>query len=146
MRLAHVATKRGWMRQWLVDPKILCRQHLLGEHLECHLFLGNIKKKRKLTGFIKNGLVEIDKIYSRHEELVAEMLRRHYNHYSPLECPSIEVIKSYPQGYVNIETNYRELYKRCEVCRELIWEYYPEKIQKWFRELGLEVPQVESIL
>ena len=30
------------MRMWLVNPALLCRQHLLGEHVEMHMFAGHI--------------------------------------------------------------------------------------------------------
>jgi hypothetical protein len=39
------------MRQWLVDPKKMCRQHLLGEHCEHHMMLGSIRKKKNIDGF-----------------------------------------------------------------------------------------------
>ena len=32
------------MRMWMIDPKLLCRKHLLGEHLEIHMFVGTINK------------------------------------------------------------------------------------------------------
>jgi hypothetical protein len=27
---------------WMVDPRIMCRNHLLGEHAEIHMFVWNI--------------------------------------------------------------------------------------------------------
>ena len=32
------------MRMWMVDPQIMCRQHLLGEHTEMHMFVGTLKR------------------------------------------------------------------------------------------------------
>ena len=32
------------MRQWMVDPRLLCRKHLLGEHVENHMFIGTLKR------------------------------------------------------------------------------------------------------
>ena len=57
----------------MVDPKILCRRHLLGEHVELHMFVGSINKKISLDGYAKNSLVEVHNIKSRHSQLVKEM-------------------------------------------------------------------------
>ena len=40
----------------MVDPKFLCQKHLCGEHLECHMFLGTLKKNKKVDGYLKNNL------------------------------------------------------------------------------------------
>ncbi len=46
------------MRMWNVLPEYLCRKHLLGEHVEMHMFVGTIKRGVSLNGYIKNKLVE----------------------------------------------------------------------------------------
>ena len=33
------------MRMWLVDPKFMCNQHLLGEHVEMHSFYWHHQKR-----------------------------------------------------------------------------------------------------
>jgi hypothetical protein len=104
------------MRQWMVDPKCLCRQHLLGEHNESHSFLGCIKKGTSLKGYISKGLVEVDKIQKRHDELAEEMIRRGYNHKSPLDCCNL----LWEEGCVDSEQNIEELKRRCPECRERI--------------------------
>lgn len=103
------------MRMWLVDPSLLCDKHLLGEHLEMHMFAGTIKKKVSLNGYIKNGLVDLRLINQRHDALVKEMVSRDINHKSPLEY--IEPIE---EGNVNVEENLKELCKRCPSCRRRI--------------------------
>lgn len=110
------------MRQWLVDPKIMCRQHLLGEHVEHHMFVGSINKGVDATGYLKTGLLDISKLRSRHEELVAEMLRRGMNHKSPLLAvdPAQAAKYDFITPCINVEENYRELHRRCEVCRSNI--------------------------
>lgn len=79
------------MRMWMCDPKIMCRQHLLGEHNECHMFLGTLRKKISINGYIQNDLLEPLSLKSRHDELAEEAIRRGYNHTSPLDF-SDEVI------------------------------------------------------
>jgi hypothetical protein len=73
------------MRMWMVDPKIMCRNHLLGEHAEIHMFVWNIDRKHSVKGYIANGLLETHKLYTRHEELAQELRRRGYQHNSELD-------------------------------------------------------------
>lgn len=77
------------MRMWLVDPELMCRNHLLGEHLELHILAGCLNRGKNIRGFIEQGLVDPTLICKRHAELVTEMERRGYSHSSPLpELPA----------------------------------------------------------
>ncbi len=64
------------MRMWMVNPKIMCNYHLLGEHRELHMLLGSLKKRRSITGYIKSNCIEPLSIKDRHDALVEEMKRR----------------------------------------------------------------------
>lgn len=99
---------------WKVDPEILCRNHLLGEHLEMHMFHGCMKQGKKLDGYIRKGLVEIHCIKQRHDELCKEMKRRNYNHISPLE----EVDRLSFGGEVNVSASLVDLLSRCPKCKK----------------------------
>ena len=102
------------MRMWNVDTKLLCRQHLLGEHNEVHAFVGTINKGISIKGYINNGLVDVYGIRFRHLQLEREMIRRGYKHNSPL--PKFDAKQfSYP-GIVDVEANLVELKKRCQHC------------------------------
>ena len=103
------------MRMWCVDPEVLCRQHLLGEHLELHLFAGTILANKSLKGYIKNGLVEVHNIRKRHRFLVREMKRRQYNHKSELPSFIAPIL-----GKVDRKANLIELSRRCSECRKNI--------------------------
>jgi len=70
------------MRMWNLDVKKMCRKHLLGEHVECHMFVGYINKKKNLQGYLDKGLLEIHNLKSRHEKIVKEMKRRNFQHNS----------------------------------------------------------------
>ncbi len=78
------------MRVWDVDPKHLCRQHLLGEHRELH-GLWNILTIHGGTGGYSNHpetlrwVGKLKALFLRHEALVHEMERRGYNHHSPID-------------------------------------------------------------
>lgn len=100
------------MRMWMVDPSKMCRQHLLGEHVELHMFVGSINKGTRIQTYIDTNLCEPNSIIDRHSILVKEMLKRGYNHKSPLplfeydDNTKIDVVKSYA-----------ELLKRCDKCQ-----------------------------
>jgi hypothetical protein len=78
------------MRIWDVPPRQLCRQHLLGEHRELH-GLWNILVVHGGTGGYshhpetKRWVGKTLALFERHQELVAEMERRGYQHRSPLD-------------------------------------------------------------
>ena len=105
------------MRMWNVNPKQMCDQHILGEHVEMHMFVGTINKGISIKGYLENGLIEPHNIVGRHQELVEEMERRGMKHNSELpkllEEPKIE-------GRVNSEDNQKLLAERCKICRERI--------------------------
>lgn len=98
---------------WNVDVTKLCSWHLLGEHLEMHMFIGTIKAGKSIQGYIDKGLVNPNHIEKRHDELAAELLRRNYNHSSPLnfDCSNL------PVHMVAVKQNERILRKRCARCK-----------------------------
>ena len=77
------------MRIWDLEPRILCRQHLLGEHRELHglwniLTLG--KRGYSHHPETRRWEGKLAALYARHTALVAEMTRRGYTHHSPLDA------------------------------------------------------------
>lgn len=72
------------MRMWLCDPKILCNKHLLGEHVEMHMFIGTLRKGIKIDGYLRNNLFEPAMLYVRHNELSYEMRQRDFEHKSEI--------------------------------------------------------------
>lgn len=110
------------MRMWNVNPKLMCNQHLLGEHLEMHMFVGALNKNHSVRGYILNGLLDPGRIKDRHDELVLEMTRRKMNHKSPLQMPELNPETLWPIPQVNAHKNLQELARRCSKCK---------KIQNW---------------
>ena len=102
------------MRMWLVDPRLMCSQHLLGEHVELHMLVGSLRLGKSLAGFVANGLIEVASIRKRHQELVREMTRRGFQHKSPL--PSFTARKL---GRVVRKKSLADLVARCKECRKL---------------------------
>jgi hypothetical protein len=75
------------MRIWDLEPKRLCRQHLLGEHRELHALWVILTRGKQ--GFSRHPETarwrgKLAALYRRHEALVAEMANRGYRHATPL--------------------------------------------------------------
>jgi DNA-binding MarR family transcriptional regulator len=98
----------------MVNPRIMCRQHLLGEHAEIHMFIGTISRVKSVKGYLEKGLLEVHNLYSRHEELVEEMKRRGYSHSSDVERKWKSAEKL---GFIDRKRSLEELVKRCSRCR-----------------------------
>lgn len=109
------------MRQWHVPPEIMCREHLCGEHVEHHMLAGTLLRGRSVNGYLRKGLLEVMTLFERHDELVAEMLRRGYNHQSPMPEELREYL--YPAGHVDRPNSLSELYHRCPRCRARIAKF-----------------------
>lgn len=104
-------------RMWGVDPQLLCREHLLGEHREMHQEVGQIRAGNlaSVRGHADHGQVDTSLLQQRHDELVAEMKRRGYNHNSPMDYDD-----ELGLGSIDPASNRKELRERCDVCRERI--------------------------
>lgn len=75
------------MRMWMVSPKIMCVQHLIGEYREILMLVGTLRLKKSIAGYVKNGLIEIKNMIPRHNELREEMINRNYK-------PKIIIVES----------------------------------------------------
>lgn len=102
------------MRMWNVPVATLCRRHLLGEHVEMHMFAGSLRRGRSIAGHVVLGQVEPHNIQKRHDVLAQEMLQRGYRHNSPLQAPVMA-----QWGRVSVVDNLAELRRRCVDCRAL---------------------------
>lgn len=104
------------MRMWMINPRFMCKDHLLGEHKELHMFVGTILKGKNLGKYVQYGLVEVHSIKKRHAQLVEEMLRRGWQHNTPIS-PSF---KPFHLGTVDSNKSNRDLFGRCWACRKLL--------------------------
>lgn len=103
------------MRMWMVDPKLLCRPHLLGEHGEIHKFRHNFVKGHKIDG--RRGQIEPLKMKQRHDELSQEMTRRGYNHQSPYKQPDLIMYGDLSDWVVDQDQSLADLHSRCSRCK-----------------------------
>ncbi len=106
------------MRMWMVNPKIMCNQHLLGEHVELHMLVGNIKRGKSIDGFL-SGLVDPSLVIQRHEEVANEMVCRGMKHKSPIDCPG-KITSNRAVQPISEISNLKELARRCNQCSLLI--------------------------
>lgn len=116
------------MRMWMVDPKKMCLQHLLGEHVECHMFVGTINKGTKVDGYISNDLLQIQSLRERHDRIAEELKKRNFethgiikNHRTLLKDFNVNYCKHIK---IDKDRNEKELRRRCEECRRRMNEGY----------------------
>lgn len=102
------------MRLWYVNPQMLCRQHLLGEHNETHMFVGSMIKGIRLDTYVETNLFSSGLLYIRHDMLAKEMRNRGGVHASPI------IYVGVPERYnavVDFEASLEELLSRCTACK-----------------------------
>lgn len=119
------------MRQWYVPAECMCRQHLLGEHCEHHMFLGTLKKGRSVQTYIDKGFLVPRHLKDRHDELVEEMKSRGYNHKTPCEdaCHLFdEKDLEIKMTTSNFSKSMADLLSRCEECYERSFNYFRKKL------------------
>ncbi|MFW9872031.1 MAG: pyrimidine dimer DNA glycosylase/endonuclease V [Candidatus Thorarchaeota archaeon] len=105
------------MRNWNIKPSCLCRKHLIGEHGEIHKAVGNLKHSGKWTKNLTNkGFLEPQNFLKRHNLIAKEMIKRGYNHKSPLEIEGLKLEK----GKVDKKKAINDLKNRCLECKKLI--------------------------
>ena len=77
------------MRIWDINPKYLCRKHLLTEHRELHGLWNILTKHKGKGGYSRHPetlrwVGKRQALFERHENLIKEFIKRGYNHFSPL--------------------------------------------------------------
>lgn len=108
----------------MVEPKVLCQKHLCGEHLECHMFLGTIKKGKKINGYLNNNLFEPESLKNRHDALADEMVNREYNHKTPMSSCDFEnfvntLNKTDREVKIDVQKSFFNLISRCQECKKI---------------------------
>lgn len=114
------------MRMWMADVTKMCDKHLLGEHVELHMFIGTLRKDISLKGYKDNNLVEPLSIPDRHTQITEEMKRRGMKHNSEIsEGEFHELLLRMPKDVRNNKINKKEaleeLLIRCDRCQKNFW-------------------------
>jgi hypothetical protein len=110
------------MRMWMVPPRMMCNQHLLGEHFEIHMLMSHLRKRRSVAGFMRQRILSIAHIYSRHYALTLEMSERGMRHKTPLSRDevynAIEPYMKYWDVRVDVSKSMMVLASRCKKCSD----------------------------
>ena len=109
------------MRVWDIHPKKLCRQHLLGEHLELHAIWVILTHKK--AGYSRHPETlrwkgKLRALYKRHNLLVDEIKNRGYVHKSNLEkklATGLETQNEYVDSYYEQIRILKEKKCQCDV-------------------------------
>ncbi|HQF36525.1 MAG TPA: pyrimidine dimer DNA glycosylase/endonuclease V [Candidatus Dojkabacteria bacterium] len=105
----------------MCDPRFMCDKHLFGEHVEHHMFIGTLIRKKSINGYIKNDLLEPLSLKKRHNALADEILKRKHNHYTPLEFEN-SIFDYLQEDQINHKINRDNslllLLSRCDKCRQ----------------------------
>lgn len=103
------------MRMWMINPEMMCKKHIVGEHGEIHKHKHNFEKQHSIKGRI--GQIEPKIMKKRHDEL-AKFLK---NHNSPYEIPDLSYLSEEERNsQVDKKESIKELKRRCPDCREII--------------------------
>lgn len=105
------------MRMWMVQPELMCRKHLLGEHVEIHMMVGSLRRGRSIAGHLERGQLEPRTAQIRHRALAVEMRSRGYRHASPLPGRGRLTVKQ-KTASVDATWSLAELRRRCAECAE----------------------------
>ena len=112
------------MRVWDLNPKYLCRKHLLAEHRELHGLWNILTKHGCKGGYSRHPETlgwkgKTSALYNRHEALIKEFKKRGYNHHTPLD-KSLAKGKSKQNVFINTISEQKELLrdKPCECFSE----------------------------
>ena len=109
------------MRMWMIDPKLLCNKHLLGEHGEIHKFKKSFEKRYSVKGRLSPVIqIEPQNMKSRHDELAKELKNRKMNHKSDYEQPNVDYIEGINNIVVDRNISLRDLSERCQECKDKI--------------------------
>lgn len=131
------------MRQWKVPTSILCKNHLLGEHCEAHMFVGSINKGTSIQGYIDKELVDPSEILNRHDELMHEMICRHMNHGKELPYFNKNLIKGSPYvNPLNESKSLNDLLTRCTECQKRYDIYNKYSNQFYFKTFIIDKDEI----
>ena len=109
------------MRMWMINPKLLCRKHLLGEHGELHKHRSLFVKGHSIAGRL--GQIEPRAMERRHNQLAREMVRRGFKHQSPFVQPDLSYLPATDRnGKVSKTESLFLLVDRCQDCKARVEE------------------------
>ena len=103
------------MRIWDIDPKYLCRKHLIAEHRELHGLWNILTKHGGKGGYSRHPetlrwVGKLRALYNRHEALLKEMKKRGYQEKTSLD-KKLAVGKSKQDVFINTIKEQKDILK-----------------------------------
>ncbi len=116
------------MRIWDIDPRKLCRQHLLGEHRELHAIWTVLTQNKE--GYSRHPETlrwkgKLRALYNRHSLLVEEIKNREYAHRSNLDRNLAKGSQKQDEFVDTYQKQIRILKKKkckCKVQLGVLWD------------------------
>ena len=107
------------MRMWMLNPKIMCHNHLAGEWRELFTIVDHLQRKRKVDKYITNNCLELQSIQERYVELKKEKKRRKHKKFKqlPLDYDISYLPQEHQEYKVDTEASLKDLLSRCEKCK-----------------------------
>lgn len=109
------------MRMFMTPPHLMCRKHLLGNHVESHMILGHLQRGRQVAKFVAHNCLEPLALEVWHDAVAAEMLARGYRHATPLRADLHALTEHLPEAHrlatVDVPASLADLCARCPECR-----------------------------
>ena len=122
------------MRMWMVPVEYMCNKHLLGEHVEIHMFVGSINNGQSVDGYIANDLLEPLSLRLRHQEIVKEMIGRGYSHKQELPPISAAVLGAKLYHTINVSKSVNDLKSRCKSCAKRMPKWWLTRLEDEIHE------------
>ncbi len=121
---ARVSSHGNVMKMWSILPATMCDQHILGEHVDMHVFADWMRHRREEPWhYIKNGMVNVNAVTSRHDVLAEEMVKRSRTHNSPAITFTIWRFHR-THDELDLIANIAALHALCAACKEMWGMYY----------------------
>jgi len=121
------------MKMYLVNPEVMCSQHLEEEHRSIHVIGDMIKNNFDVEEFVDNKLFDLGQLKKRHDELEKEMEIRGCWNNNPLDIIVPKDHKYYnvivnqrPMNNVDTYQNRKELLRHCSRCWERAASLFPD--------------------
>ena len=111
---------------WMVPPELMCKKHLLGEHVECHMIAGSIqradqpKHNKCIESLTRINCLQVSSLYERHQAITDELVSRGCRVSSELPQVNFSLLSDFVMGYkVDTNKSHQDLINRCEKCKNL---------------------------
>jgi len=124
------------MRMWMINPKLMCLKHILGEHAQIHRYYNPFSRHYNIDKRIQPiVMIEPQNMKKRHDRLEEELNRRRetgevkgLKKTSPYILPDLSYLpQAQREAKMDKFMSMQALMERCPVCKERIMKLFNEK-------------------